>query len=158
MKPAGRKEREPAIAHYCSGGGVRRSLMGLLASIVAYLSVVAAIVIGFLMSADAVLNHSHHHATDPQPQITAAAKTDSLKPKKATKPSQKAAELRAIPKKSTAAEYRRRTELSNTRREPRRRPAQEAQRPYGQTHRDHAVAPRAFGYAEEPRLGGEPRQ
>jgi hypothetical protein len=138
-----------------AAAGVHRSLMGLLASIVAYLSVVAAIVVGFLLSADALLYHSRHLATDPRPQITAAVKADSLKTKKIAKPSRKAAELRAIPKKSTAAEYRRKAELSDTRREPHKRTAQETQRRYGLTYREHAPAPRVFGYAEEPRYGGD---
>lgn len=130
--------------------------MGLLASIVAYLSVVAAIVIGFMMSADALLNHSRHQATNPRPEITTAAKADSLKIKKAAKPPRNTAELRAIPRKSMATEYRRKTALSNTRlREQRKRTVQKAQRRYWPRHRKSAAAPRALGYAEEPRFSGD---
>lgn len=130
--------------------------MGLLASIVAYLSVVAAIVIGFMLSADALLNHSHHQAIEPRPEITTAAKADTLKTKKAAKPSRNTAELRAIPKKSTATEYRRKTALSDTRvREQHKRTMHEAQRRYWPLHREPAAASRAFGYAEESRFGGD---
>jgi hypothetical protein len=129
--------------------------MGLLASIVAYLSVVAAIVIGFMLSADALLNHSHHQATEPRPEITTAAKADTLKTKKAAKSPHNTAELRAIPRKSMATEYRRKT-LSDTRfREQHKRSAHEAQRRYWPLHRAPAAAPRAFGYAEESRFGGD---
>lgn len=129
--------------------------MGLLASIVAYLSVVAAIVIGFLMSADAVINHSHH-LTNPPPEMT-TAEADSLKAKKAAKPPRKTAELRAIPQKSIATDYRGKTALSNTRnREPHKRNMHEAQRRYWPLPQEHAAAPRAFGYAEESRFGGDP--
>lgn len=130
--------------------------MGLLASNVAYLSVVAAIVIGFMMSADALLNHSHHQATNPRPEITTAAKANSLKTKKAAKPPRNTAEIRAIPRKSMAAEYRRKTEPSNTRsREPHKRTVHEAQRRYWPLHREPAAAPRALGYAEESRFSGD---
>ena len=130
--------------------------MGLLASIVAYLSVVAAIVIGFLMSADAVLYHSHHHATNPQPEITIAAKADSLKTRKALKPARNAAEVRAIPQKSTVTAYRRKTELSNTAvREPHKRTVHEARRKYWPLNREPAGAPRALGYAQAPRFSGD---
>jgi hypothetical protein len=73
--------------------------MGLLASFAAYLSVVAAIVIGFLMSADALLHDSHQLAANQRPEIITAAKTDLLKTKNAVKPSRNAAEQRAIPQK-----------------------------------------------------------
>jgi hypothetical protein len=150
-------ERRAAIAHYCSGGGVGRSHMGLLASIVAYLSVVAAIVIGFLLSADALLQHSHQVAADQRQEITVAAKTDALKTKKAVKPSRNTAEQRTIPQRSTATEYRRKAELSNTRsREPRKRTVSgQRQRRYWALQRERVGAPRALGYAEEPRFSGE---
>ena len=128
--------------------------MGLLASIVAYLSVVAAIVIGFLFSADALIHHSHH-VTNPRPEITTAAKAGSLKTKKTAKPSRNTAELGAIPQKSTATAYRRKAELSNSRREPHRRTVHEAQRRYWPLYGERAAAPRALGYAEEPRFSGE---
>lgn len=128
--------------------------MGLLASIVAYLSVVAAIIIGFLMSADAVLNHSRQLAAEQRPEIITAAKTDALKTKKAVKPSRNAAEQRAIPRRSTAAEYSRKAEVSNTRsHEPHKR---EARRGYWRLDRQVAPGPRALGYAEEPRFSGDP--
>ena len=131
--------------------------MGLLASIVAYLSVVAAIVIGFLMSADALLHHSRQLAADQRQEIITAVKTDLLKAKKAVKPSRNNAEQRTIPQKSTAAEYRRNAELSNTRsREPHKRTVHEARRGYEPLYHEPAPAPRAFGYAEEPRFGGDP--
>ena len=128
--------------------------MGLLASIIAYLSVVAAIVVGFLMSADALLHHSHQLAADQRQEIITAAKTDSLKTKKAVKPSRNTAEQRAIPQKSTAAEYRRKTELSNTR--PRDVHKREARRGNWPVSHQPAAAPRALGYAEEPRFSGDP--
>ena len=149
------QEREAGIAHYCTGGGGQfRSPMGLLASIVAYLSVVAAIVIGFLFSADALVQHSHH-VTNPRPEITTAAKAGSLKAKKTAKPSRKTAEQRAIPQKSTVTAYRRKTELSNSR-EPHKRTVHEAHRRYWPLYRDRTAAPRALGYAEEPRFSGDP--
>lgn len=126
--------------------------MGLLASIIAYLSVVAAIVIGFMLSADALLNHSHHQAIDSRPELTTAAKVDALKTKKAATLSRNNAELRSIPRKSTAAEYRRKTAASDTRpREPHKRTVHEAQRRYWPPHRE----PRALGYAEESPFGGD---
>jgi hypothetical protein len=129
--------------------------MGLLASIVAYLSVVAAIVIGFLMSADAVINHSHH-LTNPRPEIN-AAETDAVKAKKAAKPPRKTVELRAIPQKSIATDYRRQTALSNPHiHEPHKRTMHEAQRRYWPLHQGHAAAPRVLGYAEESRFSGDP--
>jgi hypothetical protein len=128
--------------------------MGLLASIVAYLSVVAAIVIGFLFSADALIQHSHR-VTNPRPEITTAAKAGSLKTKKTAKPSRNTAELRAIPQKSTATAYRGKPELSNSRREPHKPRAHEAQRRYWPPYRERAGAPRALGYAEEPRFSGD---
>src|ERR1700758_3501362 len=95
--------------------------MGLLASIVAYLSVVAAIVIGFLMSADALVNHCRQLAADQRQEIITAAKTYSLKTKKAVKPSRNAAEQRTIPRRSMVTEYRPKAEVLNTRsHEPRR--------------------------------------
>jgi len=127
--------------------------MGLLASIVAYLSVVAAIVIGFLMSADALVHHSRQLAANQRPEIIAAAKTDSLKTKKAWKPSRNTAEQRTIPQKSTATEYRRKAELS---REPHKRTVYEARRAYGPLYREPASAPRALGYAEQPPFSGDP--
>lgn len=129
--------------------------MGLLASIVAYLSIVAAIVIGFLMSADAVINHSHH-LTNPPPQI-ATAETAATKAKKAARPPRKTVELRAIPQKSSVTDYRRKTALSNSRiHEPRKRTMHEAQRRYWPLHQEHAAAPRVLGYAEESRFSGDP--
>jgi hypothetical protein len=137
--------------------------MGLLASIVAYLSVVAAIVVGFLMSADALLYHSYHRASNPRPEITMAARLDSsqmktaAKPPRKTAPPRKPAEQQAIPRRSMATEYRRKIELSNTRaREPRKRTVHEVQRRYLPLYREHAAEPRALGYAEEPRFGGNP--
>jgi hypothetical protein len=131
--------------------------MGLLASIVAYLSVVAAIVIGFLMSADALRQHSHQLAAAARPEILTAAKTDTRKTKTAVKPSRSAAEQRAIPQKSTAAEYRRKAELSNTGvRAPHKRTVHEARRGHWPLYREPAPAPRALGYAEEPRFSGDP--
>jgi Flp pilus assembly protein TadB len=131
--------------------------MGLLASIVAYLSVVAAIVIGFLMSADALRQHSHQLAADARSEIITAAKTDSLKTKNAAKPSRNTAEQRTIPQRSMAAEYRRKAELSNTRvREPHKRTVHEARRGHWPPSREFAPAPRALGYAEEPRFSGDP--
>lgn len=130
--------------------------MGLLASIVAYLSVVAAIVIGFMLSADALLNHSHHQVTNPRPEITTAAKADTLKTKKAAKSPRNTVELRAIPRKSMATEYRGKTALSDMRlREQHKRSAYDAHRRYWPPHREPAAAPRAFGYAEESRFGGD---
>jgi hypothetical protein len=130
--------------------------MGLLASIVAYLSVVAAIVVGFLMSADALLYHSHQRATNPRPQIATAAKLDSSKMKKAAQPLRHTAEQQAIPRKSIATAYRRKMQLSNPRiREPHKRTVHEAQRRYRMLQREHAAAPRALGYAEEPRFSGD---
>jgi hypothetical protein len=134
--------------------------MGLLASIVAYLSVVAAIVVGFLMSADALISHSHHLAANPQPEIAMAAKTETLKTNKTVKPSRNIAEQRAIPRRSTATEYRRKTELSNTQsHEPHKHTVHhEAQRRYWAQYRDRerAAASRALGYAEEPQFSGSP--
>lgn len=130
--------------------------MGLLASIVAYLSVVAAIVIGFIMSADALLHHSHHHAINPGPEIAAAAKADTVKTKKAVKPARKTVELRAIPQRSTVTAYRRKTELSNSRREPHKGTVHDAQRRYWPPQREHTAAPRALGYADEPPFSGDP--
>lgn len=127
--------------------------MGLLASIVAYLSVVAAIVIGFLMSADAVINHSHHLT---KPEIT-AAETDAMKANKVAKPPRKTVELRVIPQKSIATDYRRKTALSNPRiHEPHKRTVHEAQRRYWPLHQGRAAAPRSLGYAEESQFGGDP--
>ena len=130
--------------------------MGLLASIVAYLSVVVAIVIGFLMSADALLYHSHHQTANPRPEITTAAKADALKTKKAVKPSRNVAELRTIPRKSMATEYRRNTELSNpSPGAPHKRTVRtEAQKRYWALRQEHPAPPRPLGYAEEPRFGG----
>ena len=127
--------------------------MGLLASIVAYLSVVAAIVIGFVMSADVLLHRSHELAANARPEITAAAKTKSLKTKKVVEPARNAAEQRTIPRRSTATEYRRKTEPLSTRsREPHHRIVRsEAPRPYWVLHGEPAAGARALGYAEEPR-------
>jgi len=132
--------------------------MGLLASIVAYLSLVAAIVIGFLMSADALLHHSHQLAADQRQELITAAKTDTLKTKKTVKPSRNTAEQRTIPQKSTATDYRRQAELSNTRsRELHKRTASgQAQKRYWALQRERVSAPRALGYAEEPRFSGDP--
>jgi len=129
--------------------------MGLLASIVAYLSLVAAIVIGFLMSADALLHHSHQLAADQRQELITAAKTDTLKTKKPVKSSRNTAEQRAIPQRSTATEYRRKAEFSNSRvREPHKRTTHEARRGYGPLYSEPASAPRALGYAEEPQFSG----
>lgn len=136
--------------------GIYRSVMGLLASIVAYLGVVAAIILGFLMSADAVLIHSRHQATDPRPELSSvAANADSLKTKKAAKPRRHSAEVRTIPQKSTAAEYRRKAELSNNHREPAAHTGHEAHKQYW-PHGLYAAAPHAMGYADERRFSAEP--
>jgi hypothetical protein len=130
--------------------------MGLLASVVAYLSVVGAIVVGFLMSADALLQHSHQRATNPRPEITTAAKLGSSTMKKAAKPLRNAAEQQAIPQRSMAMAYRRKMELPNPRiREPHKRPMHEARRRSWPLQRQHAAAPRALGYAEAPRFSGD---
>jgi len=127
--------------------------MGLLASIVAYLSVVAAIVIGFMLSADALLSHSHHQATNLRPELTAAAKADTVKTKKVAKSPHNTAELRAIPRKSMATDYRRKTAPSDARvRQQHERTMHEAQRRYWPLHREPAAARRAFGYAGESRF------
>jgi hypothetical protein len=129
--------------------------MGLLASIVAYLSVVAAMVIGFMMSADALLNHSRHQPTNPRPEITTAAQA-SLKGRKAAKPPRKTVELRTIPQRSMATAYRRK-ELSNTPvHEPHKRIVHEAQRRFFPPQRQDAAARHALGYADEPQFGGDP--
>ena len=148
------QERQAQSRIIAAAAGARRSLMGLLVSIVAYLSVVAAIVVGFLLSADALLHHSHRLAADQRQEIITAAKTDSLKTKKAVKPARNNAEQRTIPQRSTSAEYRRKTRLSNTRsHEPHER---EARRGSWPLYRQADPAPRALGYADEPRFSGDP--
>lgn len=128
--------------------------MGLLASIVAYLSVVAAIVTGFMLSVDALRNHSHQ-VTEPRPEITVAAKAYSPKTKKAARQPGNAAELRAIPRRSMATDFHRKTDLSNRGgHEAHKRTEHEAQRRYAPSDREHAGAPRLFGYAQEPRFSG----
>jgi hypothetical protein len=132
--------------------------MGLLASIFAYLSAVAAIIVFFLMSADALLNHARHQATNPPSELVTAAKINPHKPSKVAHASHKTAD--AIPKTGAAAEYRRKANLSNTRLEDRRRRAlhQEREAREWALRRERAAAPLALGYAQEPapRFGDEP--
>jgi hypothetical protein len=137
--------------------------MGLLASIFAYLSAISAIIVFFVMAADALLYHPHHRAANPQPElITAAAKIDPRKLDKAAQPPQRTADVAGIPKSGALAEYRRRSDLSNTRFEDRRRRTlrREQQARYWELRRDRAAAPLALGYAEEPapQFGDEPRR
>lgn len=137
--------------------------MGFLASIFAYLSAISAIIVFFVMAADALLYHPHHHAANPRPElITAAAKIDPHKPNKAAQPPQRTAGVGGIAQSGAAAEYRRRTDLSNTRFEDRRRRAlrREQQARYWQLRRERAPAPLTLGYAEEPspQFGDEPRR
>ncbi len=125
--------------------------MGLLAAIFAYLSAVAAIIVFFLMSADALLYHSHDHATNRRSEIMTVARADPLK-MAAPRRSHGAAEVRTIPQRSVAAEYRRKPALANMRFAEQRRPAlrREAQARYWALHRERRAAPLALGYAEEP--------
>jgi hypothetical protein len=133
--------------------------MGILASIFAYLSAVAAIIVFVLMSADALLYHPHHHATNPRSELVTAAKIDPHKPKAAAPPPQRPANVAAIPQRSAATEYRRRADLTNTRIAEQRRLAlhRAQQARYWALHRGRAAAPRALGFAEEPtpRFGDE---
>jgi hypothetical protein len=87
--------------------------MGLLASIVGYLGAVAGIVVLFLMSADALLNHDPRQTTHPRPELVTVVKINPHKLNKAAHAPQQTAD--AIPKTSAAAEYRRKADLSNTR-------------------------------------------
>jgi hypothetical protein len=131
--------------------------MGLLASIFAYLGAVAAIVLFFLMSADAVLNHAHHKATNPPPELVTAAKINPHSLNKVAEAPQKNAD--AIPKTGVAAEYRRTAGLSNTRLEVRYRRAlrRERQARDWALRRERAATPLDLGYAQEPvgRFGDE---
>lgn len=132
--------------------------MALLASIFAYLSAVAAIIVFFLMSADALLNHVHHEAAKPRPELVMAAKINPHTLNKAAHAPQKTAD--AIPKTGAAVEYRRKAELSNTRLEERHRRVlrREQQAREGTLRRERATAPLALGYAQEPvpRFGDAP--
>jgi hypothetical protein len=134
--------------------------MGLLASIFAYLSAVAAIIVFFLMSADALLNHAHRQTTNPRPELVTVLKINSHKPNKAAHAPQQTAD--AIPKTSAAAEYRRTADLSNTRSQERhRRVLRRGQQARDWAfRRDHAAAPLAIGYAREavPRFSDAPRR
>jgi hypothetical protein len=124
--------------------------MGLLASIFAYLSAVAAIIILFLMSADALLNQAHHQATNPRSELVTAATINPHKLGKVAPAAQNSAD--AIPKTGTAVDYRRKVRLSNTRLEERHgralRREQEARN--WALGRERATAPLALGYAQEP--------
>jgi hypothetical protein len=132
--------------------------MALLASIFAYLSAVAAIIVFFLMSADALLNHAHHQATSPPSELVTAATINPHKLNKVAHAAQKTAD--AIPKTGTAVEYRRKADLSNTRLDERHsrvlRREQEARN--WAPRREHAPASLALGYAQEPvrRFGDAP--
>lgn len=133
--------------------------MGFLASIFAYVSAIAAIIVFFLMSADALLYHPRHHATTRSELVT-AAKIGPYNPGKAAQPPQRSANNAAIPQRGTVAEYRRKAAVSNNRFEEQHRRAlrREQQARYWAPRREHAAAPRALGYAEEPALpfGDEP--
>ncbi len=132
--------------------------MGLLASIFAYLSAIAAIIIFFLMSADALLNHAHHEATNPRSELVTAATINPHKLNKVAGAGQKAAD--AIPKTGIAVEYRRKVRLSNTRSEERHSRASRREQEVRNwaLRREQAGAPVALGYAQEPvrRFGDEP--
>jgi hypothetical protein len=132
--------------------------MGLLASIFAYLSAVAAIIVFFLMSADALLNHAHHQATNPPSELVTAAKINPHTPNKVAHAPQNSAD--AIAKTGSAAEYRRTANLSNTRLEERHRRALRREQEAGDwaLRRERTTAPLALGYAQEPmrRLGDDP--
>lgn len=131
--------------------------MGLLASIFAYLSAVAVIIVFFLMSADALLNHAHHQATNPPSEMVTAATINPHKLNKVAGAAQKGAD--AIPKTGTAAEYRRKVSLSNTRLQERHRALRREQEArHWALRREQATAPLALGYAQEPvrRSGDEP--
>jgi hypothetical protein len=137
--------------------------MGFLASIFAYLSAISAIIVFFLMVADALLYHPHHHAANPRSElISAAAKIDPHKPNKAARPLQRSAGVASIPQSGAPTEYRRRTDPSNTRFEDQRRRAlrREQQAKYWELRRERAPAPLALRYAEEPapQFGDEPRR
>lgn len=140
------------VAHYLKAGRICWSPMGLLAVIFAYLSAVAAIVIFFLMSADALLYHPHHQAPNPHSEIVVAAKIDPLDMKKAPRPPRRAAEVRAIPQRSTATEYRRKSDLSNTRFDEQRKRAlrRSAHARNWALRREPGEGRHALGYAEEP--------
>ncbi len=134
--------------------------MGILASIFAYLSALAAIIAFFLMSADALLYHAHHQAANPPPEPIAAAKINPDKPNKAAHQPQWTADAGAIAKTGAAAEYRRKADLSNARFEEQHRRAwrREHEARYRALRRERAAAPLALGYAQEPapRFGDEP--
>jgi hypothetical protein len=53
-----------------------------------------------LVSADALLYHPHHHATNPRSELVTAAKIDPHKPKAATPPPQRPANVAAIAQRS----------------------------------------------------------
>lgn len=143
------QERQAAIAHYPGGGLDIAVVMALLAAIFAYLSAVVAIIVFFLMSADALLYRPHHGATNPWSEIVAAAKVDPLK-MKVPQPARSIAE--AIPQRSAAAEYRRRSAASNMRfaEQHKRAFEREARARYGVRRQQRAAPPLALGYAEEP--------
>jgi hypothetical protein len=131
--------------------------MGLLASIFAYLSAVAAIIVFFLMSADALLNHAHHQAINPPSELVTAATINPHKLNNVARAAQKTAD--AIPKTGTAIEYRRKEDLSNTRGEERHSRAlrleQEARN--WALRRERTAGSLALGYAQGPvrRFGDE---
>jgi hypothetical protein len=133
--------------------------MGILASIFAYLSAVAAIIVFVLMSADVLLYHPHHHTTNPRPELVTAAKIDPHEPETATPRPQRPANVAAIPQRSAVTEYRRRADLTNTRiEEQHRRALHRAQQArYWAPRRGRAAAPLALGYADDPtrRFGDE---
>jgi hypothetical protein len=124
--------------------------MGHLAAIFAYLSAVAAIIVFFLMSADALLNHAHHQETNPRSELVTAATINSYKLGKAAHAARKAAD--AIPKTGTAVEYRRKVRLSNSRLDERHsralRREQEARN--SAPRRERAAGSLALGYVQEP--------
>jgi hypothetical protein len=124
--------------------------MGLLASIFGYLSAVAAIIIFFLMSADALLNHAHHQATNPRSELVTAAIINPHKLGNIAHAAQESAD--AIPETGTAVEYRRKARLSNTGSEERHSRAlrREQEARDRALRRERATAPLTLGYAQEP--------
>jgi hypothetical protein len=89
--------------------------MAILASIVAYMSALGAIIVFFLMSANALLYHPHHHMTTPQSELITASSINPDKPNKNAHAPQWTADAGAVPEAGAAADYRRRADLSNTR-------------------------------------------
>ena len=135
--------------------------MELLASIFAYLSTVAAIIVFFLMSADALPHHPHHRATNPRSELITAAEIGPHKPSKAARSLQHSAETGAVPQPRATIEYRRQPDLSKARLDEQHRRAlrKELQwRDWAQRAARDA-APLALRHAEEhaPRFGEESR-